>query len=110
MTRRILDHDPINGITTYFDYGSDDVAHITHTQDVSKLLDTAHEMRATADYSRHGIKNDLWHYARIPDVVAVEMLQKYGINIMAPKVDWKSVLWCINTHYPYLKTTDKKHA
>lgn len=110
MTRRILDHDPLTGVTTYFDYGSDDVAHVTYVQDPTSVLDTAHEMRTVAEYTRHGIKNDLWHYARIPDVVAMEMWTKHGVNMMKPPIDWKSVLRCINTHYPWLKVTDKTHA
>ena len=110
MTRRVLDHDPLTGVTTYFDYTSDDVAHVTYVQDVNKILDTTQEMRSVTDYTSHGIKNDLWHYARIPDVVALEMLNKHGVNIHAHKPDWKAILRCINAHYPYLKTTDKHHA
>ena len=110
MTRRVLDHDPLSGVTTYFDYTVEDQMVITHTQDVDHVLDQNHAMRVDEDYSRRGIKQDQWHYARIPDAVQLEMLQKYGVNMMKYPIDWKSVLRCINTHYPYLKVTDKTHA
>lgn len=110
MTRRVLDHDPLTGITTYFDYTSDDQMHITTVQDVNEVLDKAADLRNNEGYSDRGMKRDMWHYARVPDVVALDMLQKHGVNMMTSPVDWKSVLHCINTHYPYLKTTTKHHA
>lgn len=110
MTRRVLDYDPLSRSTTYFEYDAQDQMHITTVQDVNHVLDGAAARRNDDDYSRDGIKNDMWHYARIPDAVALEMLTKHGVNIMAPRVDWKAVLKCINTHYPALKTTTKHHA
>jgi hypothetical protein len=40
----------------------------------------------------------------------LDMQQKHGINMFAGKPDWKAIFKCINTHYPHLKTTEKKHA
>ncbi len=111
MTRRILDYDPLSQTTTYFDYdGLTDHMHITSVQNVNPIIEAATKRRNDDDYSRRGIKEDMWHYARIPDSVALEMRTKYGVDILAPKVDWKAVLKCINTHYPALKTTTKHHA
>lgn len=109
MTRRILDYDPLSGVTTYFDFTPDQQMHLTTVQDVTPLLDQSQMMRNEDEYTRHGIKQDQWHYARVPDVVAMEMLQKYGVDMMKTPIDWPSVLRCINTHYPYLKTTTKHH-
>lgn len=110
MTRQVLDHDPLSGITTYFDYTGDDQMVITTEQKVDRVLDQNQVLRNDDDYSRKGIKQDQWHYARVPDIVAMEMLQKYGVNMMKPPIDWPSVFKCINTHYPYLKVTNKHHA
>ena len=110
MTRRVLDYDPLTGVTTYFDYTSEDQMVITHSQDVTTVLDGTQAMRNDEDYSRKGIKQDQWHYARIPDTVAMEMLTKHGVNIMKTPIDWPSVLKLINTEYPYLKVTTKHHA
>jgi hypothetical protein len=111
MTRRVLDFDPLSNTTTYFDYDQlTDHMHITTVQNVNPVIDAATKRRNDEDYSRRGMKGDMWHYARIPDSVALEMRTKYGVDMLSPKVDWKAVLKCINTHYPALKTTTKHHA
>jgi hypothetical protein len=40
----------------------------------------------------------------------LEMKQKYGVDMMAPKPDWPAIFKCINSNYPWLKTTSKTHA
>lgn len=111
MTRRLLDYDPLTGVSTWFSYeASTDNMHITSEQDVNPILDGITERRNDGDYSRKGIKNDWWHYARLPLTVILEMKAKHGVDLMAQKVDWKSALKIINREYPLLKTTDKTHA
>lgn len=109
--RRILDHDPLTGVTTYFDYEQDtDKMLITEVQDVTPFLDQASSKRNDDEYSRAGIKNDWWHYARIPNVVAMDMANRFGVNMYGPSPDWKSILKIINREYPWLKMTTKTHA
>jgi hypothetical protein len=111
MTRRILDHDPLTGETVYWDYSaSEDRVYVTHEQDVNSVLDQTFAMRNDTDYSRAGIKKDWWHYARIPNAVILDMKLKHGIDLMAPKIDWKAALRIINQHYPALKVTSGTHA
>ena len=38
------------------------------------------------------------------------MKQRFGIDLMAPKVDWKSALKIINREYPAFKVTQGVHA
>jgi hypothetical protein len=109
MAKRVLDHNPLTGETVYFDY-SDDRLSISHEHDVSGILEDTLTMRNDEDYSRKGIKNDQWHYARIPNGVMMEMKAKHGVDMFGGKIDWPAVFRCINTHYPYLKTTTKQHA
>ena len=110
MTRRVLEHDPLTGITTYFDYTADDQMILTEEQDVTPILDSVAELRNDEDYSRNGIKNDMWHYARVPLVVVMDMKNRFGVDMMAPKPDWKSIFKIINREYPWLKATSKTHA
>jgi hypothetical protein len=110
MTRRVLDFDPLSRTTTYFDFDAQDQMHITTVQAVDHVLDATTKRRNDDDYTKRGIKDDMWHYARIPDSVALEMKTKHGVNMLSGKIDWKAVLKCINTHYPALKTTTKHHA
>jgi hypothetical protein len=114
MTRRLLDFDPLTGVETWFDYDhSTDKTLITTQQPahvINSILDQAAIRRNDDNYSRAGIKNDMWHYARIPNGVALEIKQKYGLDIHGPKPDWKSIFKIINRDYPLLKTTSGKHA
>ncbi len=114
MARRLLDHDPITGVTTWFDYDNDnDTMFLTTEQSaeqVNSVLDSTAAMRADGGYSKRGIKQDWWHYARIPNAVIMEMKLKHGVDMMAPKPDWKSIMKLINREYPALKTTNGTHA
>ena len=55
-----------------------------------------------------GVKESWVHYASIPPVVEME-LKKKGIDIYN-KHQTKELLKEINTNYPWLKTTTKKHG
>lgn len=114
MTRRLLDYDPISGMSTWFDYEkSTDSMVITNEQDgshISRILDQAKAFRNDDDYSKQGIKEDWWHYARIPNGVILEMKEKHGVDLMARKIDWKKAFKVINREYPALKVTTKTHA
>ena len=110
MTKRVLDYDPLTGETVYWDWKDGDSLSITHVQDVTHILDGVSELRNEEDYSKAGIKQDNWHYARIPNVVMMEMKSKHGVDMMASPIDWKAVFRCINAHYPWLKATTKMHA
>lgn len=56
-----------------------------------------------------GIKKDLWLYARIPPVVILELKHKYGVDIFK-RDHMKRALQLINSDYPHLKTTEKRHT
>ena len=106
---RVLDFNPLTGERCVMKIEGD-MLHITNEQDVTPILESATDLRNREGYSQRGIKNDHWHYARIPNAVILEMKQKYGVDMMAPRPDWKSIFKCINSNYPWLKATTKTHA
>lgn len=108
MTRRILDYDPISGLTTYFDYTSDDKMVITYSQDVERHVDYAHHKATDSDYTRQGIKNDMWHYARVSVGDQYRMLIEDGVDFSDPTKK-KEVFRLLNTKYKHCKTTTKHH-
>ena len=114
MTRRLLDYDPLTGVETWFDYDhASDKTMITTQQSaavVNDIVDQAAVLRNDSEYSKAGIKNDKWHYARVPNGVILDIKAKYGLDMLAPKPDWKSILRVLNTDYPYLKVTAGTHA
>lgn len=109
MTKRLLDYDPLTGIRTSFEYTADDQMVITEEQDVTHIMEQNKSMRADTDRSKQGIKNDMWHYARIPLGHLLEMRQKYGVKF-EDKNDLPKIIKLINTEYQQDKVTDLQHT
>ena len=107
--KRLLDHDPVTGVTDYFHYDEHtDTSTIETVQDVSSYLDKAKAARNDSDQSRKGIKNGFWMYAHLPDVVILKMLREDGVNVYDPN-DAKKVGQLVDTKYEYCKLTYGKH-
>lgn len=111
--RLSLDFDPLKGVHEYLEFSHDGdkkVMHIVQEQDVTPILEQAKSLAKDEDYTKQGIKQDQWHYARIPDVVLLEMERKH-------KVKWndkndeghKRFFSVLNAHYPAFKTTSWNH-
>lgn len=106
--KRVLDHDPMTGITSYFEQEeSTGRIHLSQECDVQAELDYCKGLANHDDYSKQGIKDEFWHYAHLP-VIVIEQLLKKGINVYA-KGTIKDVIKAINTDYPHLKTTSGMH-
>ena len=94
------------GITTYFDYNNlTDDMHLTAVQDVTPILDAMKGKRLQARWDKE-VKEDWVHFAKIPEIVELELLQK-GINIY-DKNCTKQMMQEIQTNYPYLLAHDGK--
>lgn len=108
--KRVLDYDPWSRTTTYHEYEEDtDTTIITEVQDIEPFMERAKAMRNDDQYTRDGIKNEMWHYAHIPNHYVMRMIQEDGINPLE-KGAAPDVLRLINTKYTELKTTRKHHA
>jgi len=81
---------------------SDDKIHISHSQDVTGVLEANKRAREQAEGRRMG---DLVRVATIPDVVAVQWMQE-GINVMSPnKEDLARMKKKLNApEWAYLRT------
>ena len=109
MTRRILDVDPLSRMTVYWDYdAAQNKATITHSQDVEPALELAHALAMDENRTAKGIKGDMWHYAKVPSTVIMEMKSKHGVDFF-DKNDWPKVFYLLNTEYSRFKTTQKTH-
>lgn len=97
-----FEYDPVNGVTSYFDYDAETCKSIIHhVQDIEPALERAKMSRDNA-LRDHGIRENWFHYADIP-MVFVMRLRKMGIKLE----DTKAVLEAINTYWPFLKYTNK---
>ena len=102
-----FDYDPLTGIATKIAWERDQF-HIRYEQDVQPILDHAKAINNEGLADEAWKKNGVTLYAMIPPVVQGMMLKK-GINFLDPN-DIGKVLQEINTNYPWLKTTDRKHS
>ena len=110
MSKRILDYDPISGITRYFDYHApDDTAIVYSEQDVSSILDTNKAMQNEPETWKQGVKNGFAHYAQIPNIVIEKWLNEHGVNVYKKEHRAKVFQLLNQPEYRYLKTTTKMH-
>ena len=113
MSKRLLDHDPVTGLTEWFDYDHiTDTTIIETTQDVEPFLDQNKAKRDDPEYSRNGIKNEMWHYATIPLVVQMRWLNEYGMKNWPMLPQNKKLLFRLlnDPQWKYLKATEKIHV
>jgi hypothetical protein len=105
----LASYNPLTGercvITT-----EDGKLHVTNEQPTEAILDMAADLRNRPDYSANGIKNDHWHYARVPNYLFTEIEQKYGVTVTGANKDWPAFFSILNRDYPHFKVTDKTHA
>jgi len=104
--KRVLDYDPMTGITQYFHYDETNGNWgVESVQDVDPILDMNKSMQNDESYSRLGIKKEWWHVARIPVVIQEKWLREDGIDIYN-KDHWPKVKAKLNDRDNlYLKTT-----
>lgn len=111
--KRILSHDPDYGVTEVFHYDNltGDV-HIETVQDVRPYLDASKTLANDEQYTRDGIKNSFWHYAKVPIEVQMRWLSEYGMKDWPMKPGNEKLLFRLlnSPEWKYLKTTGKIHT
>ena len=106
---QVLDHDPESKTTTYHKYDPvEDETIITEIQDIEPFLKGANELRKDDDYSKTGIKKEMWHYARVPNSIIMRMKLEDGVDFYSPH-QRKEMMRLINTKYAFCKTTRGFH-
>lgn len=110
--RRLIEYDPLARVATWFhkDAATGECA-VEDVQDVAPYIEWNKRLQASqnsgrglSDYSRAGIREDMWHVARIPVGVQYRWLREKGINIFK-KDHQKAVLKLLNDpEWRYLRT------
>jgi len=111
MARELFSHDPDTGMKIWFDYNeiTDEVT-LEYDQDAEPVLELNKAMANDTDYTSQGIKREMWHYASIPNGVAMKWLLEEGLDIYDENA-WPQIMRKLNDPmYGYLKTTHKKHS
>lgn len=108
--KELIDFDPLTNTKTYHDYDEEtDTTTIIDVQDIQPYMEVAHELRNDDQYTRDGIKNDMWHYANIPNSIIDRMSREDGVNVFN-KDQAREVMKLLNTKYSFCKTTRKRHV
>jgi len=109
MQKRLLDKDPISGIETWHHYDPiTDETTIQEIQDIEPFLKKSKELKKDEDYSKQGIKKDMWHYATIPNALITKFAVEHGIDVFN-KDHSKAVMKLLNTEYSAFKNTRGTH-
>lgn len=122
MNRRLLEHDPWSGISTYHSYDpATDITYIEEIQDVEPVMESNKAVQRMDgirgsgvssnprlnEYERAGIKRGWWHVASVPNVIIAEW-RKQGIDIWKwGKCEWttRKIKQLLNSpDYRYLRT------
>ena len=113
LNKRLLGRDPFTGVEEWFHYDPDTGNSIVETlQDVEGHLDHTNELRNDDQYTKDGIKQGMWHYAHIPNVVQMRWLSEYGSKNWPMRPGNEKLLFKLlnSPEWKYLKTTGKIHT
>lgn len=110
-TKRVLDYNPVSGRTVWFEYDHAlEKVIITHSGDAEPALRKAEALRQySAERTAKGIKEDMVHYAIVPQEIQLEMKEKYGVDFWNREHDAK-VFDLLNTVYKRFKVTEINHS
>lgn len=108
---RILDYNPLTKESVSFQYNEiDDSITIGHHQDISNVLEYNKLLALDTERTKQGMKESFWHYAKIPNIVAMKWKLEHGVDIFN-KDHSKAMFRLLNDpDNKYLRTTEKKHA
>lgn len=105
---RIIDVDPITGLTMTFRYDhATDQTVIGYSQDCTRIIDDNKRAQIENDAAAQ-LKGEWMHAARVPTIVQMEWLTKYGVNFHRRDHEskWKALI--NSPDYKYLKRVDVK--
>lgn len=104
MQRRLLDRDPISGLTEYHCYDpASDTTIIETVQDVEPVLERNKALQS-ADDGGWSPTRDLRRAATIPDVIILKWRNEEGIDVFDPD-HWPAVKRKLNSsEYRWLRT------
>ncbi len=108
---RLLDFNPLTLESVSFQYNeADDSITIGHHQDVTPILEWNKSLALDTARTKDGMRESFWHYAKIPNVVAMKWKIEHGVDIFDRNHE-KAMFRLLNDpENMYLRSTDKRHA
>ena len=104
---KLLSYDPYTGIKEIFEGNGDGSFRIQTVQDCQRIVDFNKACQNTPELKRNGIKNDMYHFARVPNTVLMEWKTKYNIDFNK-KEDLPRIEKLLSSpDYKYLRTVNR---
>lgn len=101
-------YDPLTGVTTTIG-SEDDKMVVKSDADLTPSLNYTGELRNNPEYSRQGIKRDLWHAVHIPMIAILKMKMEDGFDVYtASAKEVRQFLVRNRDKYGYLFVTEGK--
>jgi hypothetical protein len=105
-----VDINPMNGVETWADGDESTRLQVHYRQDVEPIVERAKAFRNEGKSDEQWKRSGVALYASIPPVVVMELLTKYGINLLrAEPQDMYAAMKVIDRDYQFLKCTDRVH-
>lgn len=110
MAERLLNVDPLTGISTFHDYDEDtDQTIIRYAGDCEPYLEANKARANDTEFTKRGIKDEMWLYASIPPALQTKWLIEEGLDVYKPEHGERLSRKLEDPMYQYLKTTSKVH-
>lgn len=104
---KIFDYDPYTKTKQIFEGNGDGSFAIKQEQDCQRIIEFNKACQNTPELKRRGIKEDMYHFARVPNTVLLEWKQKYGIDWNRKEDLPRIEKLLMSNEYRYLRTVDK---
>ena len=100
----------MTGMTVWFDYNDlTDEATLEYEQDVEPILEHNKLLANSDEFTKQGIKQEMWKYGSIPIGVQMKWLIEEGLDVYDDNA-WPQIFKKLkDPEYAYLKTTNKFH-
>lgn len=107
MAKRLLEYDPVQRKRVWHDYDHlTKKTYIIEQRDVSPILNFTKAMQNMPEYRQAGYKQDMMHFARVPNEVIVEWQQKYNLSPFRNE-DLPKIEKLLQSEYKHLRTVSR---
>ena len=110
MRKELIAYDELNGISQYHHYDpATDTSIFESVGDAGPVLELNRVMANDRDFTKKGIKEEFWLYARIPTIFQFKLLVEKGIDVYKKSDGHRLSKVLEDPEYRHLKTTTLRH-
>ena len=108
--KALIAYDEYSGIKQYHHYDYDTGTSVFESvADVEPVLELNRTLANDPDVTKRGMKDEMWKYASIPNIMVLKLLTEKGINVYKKEDGHRLSKVLEDPDYRHLKCTTKKH-